>query len=74
MHKKTALSAKVQFPVFTVLPNLRKQISVICLLSILKISQPHGFRFIFVTLCDAKPSLYRNVDAKGERSIAATPL
>jgi hypothetical protein len=40
-----------QFPVFTVLPNLRKQISLICLLSILKISQPkHGYRFILVTL------------------------
>jgi hypothetical protein len=33
-----------QFPVFTVLSNLRKQISLICLLSVLKISQPkHGF-------------------------------
>jgi hypothetical protein len=40
-----------QFPVFTVLPNLGKQISLICLLSILKISQPkHGFRFILVIL------------------------
>jgi hypothetical protein len=40
-----------QFPVFTVLPNLRKQISLICLLSILNISQPkHGFRFILVIL------------------------
>jgi hypothetical protein len=36
---------------FTVLPNLRKQIYLICLLSILNISQPkHGFRFILVTL------------------------
>jgi hypothetical protein len=40
-----------QFPVFTVLPNLRKQISPICLLSILKLVQPeHGFSFIVVTL------------------------
>jgi hypothetical protein len=36
--------------VFTVLPYLRKQISLIRLLSILKISQlKHGFRFILVT-------------------------
>jgi hypothetical protein len=33
-----------------VLPNLRKQISLICLLSILKISQiKRGFRFIVVS-------------------------
>jgi hypothetical protein len=29
-----------EFPVFTVLPNLKKQTSLICLLSILKVSQP----------------------------------
>jgi hypothetical protein len=40
-----------QFPVFTVLPNLRKQIYLISLLSLLKIFQPkHGFGFILVTL------------------------
>jgi len=40
-----------QFPVFTVLPNLRKQIPLIYVLSVLKFSQPkHGFRFILVTL------------------------
>jgi hypothetical protein len=45
------LKTKNQFPVFTVLSNLRKQISLICLLSILKISQlKHWFRFILVTL------------------------
>jgi hypothetical protein len=37
--------------VFTVLPNLRKQISLICFLTNLNISQPkHGFRFILVPL------------------------
>jgi hypothetical protein len=40
-----------QFPVFTVLPNLRKQMSLTCLLSILTIYKPkHGFLFILVTL------------------------
>jgi hypothetical protein len=34
-----------------VLTNLRKQISLICLISILKMSQPkHRFRFILDTL------------------------
>jgi hypothetical protein len=34
-----------------VLPYLRKQVSLIFLFSILKISQPkHGFRFILATL------------------------
>jgi hypothetical protein len=36
---------------FTVLPNLRKQISLICLLSVLKMSQcKHELYFILVTL------------------------
>jgi hypothetical protein len=36
---------------FRVLPNLRKQIYLICLFTILKVSQPkHGFRFIVVIL------------------------
>jgi hypothetical protein len=36
---------------FSVLPNLRKQISLISLLSILKISQPeHGLCFMMVIL------------------------
>jgi hypothetical protein len=41
-----------QFPVFKVLPNLRKQMSLICLLlPILKIYQPkRGFRFILVNM------------------------
>jgi hypothetical protein len=40
-----------QFPVFIVLQNLRKQISLIFLFSILKIFQhKHGFRFILVSL------------------------
>jgi hypothetical protein len=40
-----------QFLVSTVLPNLRKQIPLICLLSIITISQPkHGLCFILVIL------------------------
>jgi hypothetical protein len=40
-----------QFPIFTVLPNLRKQMSLICLLLILKISEPkHWFHFILDAL------------------------
>jgi hypothetical protein len=43
-----------QFPVFTMLPNLRKEIFLIILLSILKTSQPkHGFRSILVILYNA---------------------
>jgi hypothetical protein len=35
----------------TVLPNLRKQISLICVFSILKVTEPkRGFHFILVTL------------------------
>jgi hypothetical protein len=40
-----------QFPAFTVLPNLIKQIPLIYLLSVLKFSQTnHEVRFILVTL------------------------
>jgi hypothetical protein len=39
-----------QFLLFAVLPKIRKQMSLICLLSILKISQTkHGLHFILVT-------------------------
>jgi hypothetical protein len=43
-----------QFLVFIVLPKSRKQISLICFLSILNISQPkYGFHFILDTLYNA---------------------
>jgi hypothetical protein len=50
-YKKHQLQHNALQDFFRVLPNLRKQIYLICLLTILKVSQPkHGFRFIAVTL------------------------